>query len=93
MIKSFTCKESEKIYSRQFSKKLPQSIQKKAYMKLLMIDAAHCLDDLKIPPANFLERLTGNREGEYSIRINKQYRICFHFENGDAFNIEIVDYH
>lgn len=62
-------------------------------MKLIMIDAAQSLNDLLMPPANRLEKLQGNREGQYSIRINSQYRICFNFEGGDAENVEIVDYH
>lgn len=62
-------------------------------MKLIMIDAAQSLNDLLMPPANRLEKLQGNREGQYSIRINSQYRICFNFEDGDAENVEIVDYH
>ena len=93
MIKSFKCKESLKIFHREVSKKLPYDIQKVAYRKLLMIDAAINIDDLKVPPANRLEKLTGNREGQYSIRVNKQYRICFKWQNGYAYDIEIVDYH
>ena len=93
MIKSFKCKETEKIYNRNFSKKLPENIQRKAYAKLLMLDSAKIIDDLKIPPANFLEKLSGDRKGEFSIRINKQYRICFKYENNDTIDVEIVDYH
>ena len=93
MIKSFKCKESLKIYHREVSKKLPFDIQKVAYRKLLMIESAINIDDLKIPPANRLEKLSGNREGQYSIRVNKQYRICFKWQNGYAYDIEIVDYH
>jgi proteic killer suppression protein len=63
------------------------------YRKLLIIDAAINIDDLKIPPANRLEKLTGNREGQHSIRVNKQYRICFKWQNGYAYDVEIVDYH
>jgi len=93
MIKTFKCKETHKIYQRMFSKKLPQNIQRAAYKKLLMIEASMDVNDLKIPPANRLEKLSGDREGQYSIRINKQYRICFRWENGVAFDVEIVDYH
>ena len=93
MIKTFKCKETHKVYKREFSKKLPQDIHRTAYKKLLMIDASIDVDDLKIPPANRLEKLSGNRDGQHSIRINKQYRICFVLENGFAFNVEIVDYH
>ncbi len=93
MIKTFKCKETQKIFNREFSKKLPNDIQKVAYRKLLMIDAAIYVNDLKIPPANRLEKLTSNREGQYSIRINKQYRICFKWQNSFALDVEIVDYH
>ncbi len=93
MITTFLCKESEKIFSRTFSKKLPHEIQRGAYKKLLMLDAATNLDDLKIPPANRLEKLSGNREGAYSIRINQQYRVCFVWNNDNAENVEIIDYH
>jgi len=93
MIKSFKCKETHKVHQRTFSKKLPNDIQKVLYRKLLMLDAAIDIDDLKIPPANRLEKLSGDREGQYSIRINKQYRICFQWENGSALDVETVDYH
>lgn len=93
MITTFLCKESEKIFSRIFSKKLPHDIHRGAYKKLLMLDAAKHLDDLKIPPANRLEKLSGDREGAYSIRINQQYRVCFQWKNGNAENVEIIDYH
>ncbi len=93
MIKTFKCKETQKIYNRMVSKKLPQNIQRNAYKKLLMIEASINVDDLKIPPANRLEKLSGDREGQFSIRINKQYRICFKWENGFAYDVEIVDYH
>ena len=77
MICNFADKETEKIYNGNFSKKLPESIQRIALRKLMMIDAANNLNDLRVPPANHLERLSGNRAGQYSIRINKEYRICF----------------
>ncbi len=93
MIKSFFDKETEKVYNQLFSKKLPQSIQRVALRKLIMIDNAEGLEDLKIPPANHLEALQGDRSGQYSIRINDQYRICFSVEGNDFFNVEIVDYH
>ena len=93
MIKSFKRKETEKIFNRTFSKKLPQEIQRARYKKLLMLDAAFTIDDLKIPPANQLEKLNGDREGMYSIRVNKQYRLCFSFDGANANNVEIVDYH
>lgn len=93
MISSFKCKETQKIFGRFVSKKLPQDIQKIAYRKLLMIDAAIDIDDLKIPPANHLEKLSGNRLGQYSIRVNKQYRVCFIWNGTKADDVEIVDYH
>lgn len=93
MIKTFADKETEKIYSQRFSKKLPQSIQRIALRKLIMIDNAQNLEDLRIPPANHLERLAGNREGQYSIRINDQYRICFEADGNNFYDVEIVDYH
>ena len=77
MIKSFNCKETEKIWNEEFSKKLPHDIQKRALRKLMMLNVATVLEDLRIPPNNRLEALTGDRQGQYSIRINDQYRICF----------------
>ncbi len=93
MIKSFADKETEKIYNQFFSKKLPQDIQKIALRKLIMIDNALQPEDLKVPPANRLEQLHGDRTGQYSIRINDQYRICFRFSSGQFYDVEIVDYH
>ena len=93
MIKSFADKETEKIYYQMFSRKLPQNIQRVALRKLIMIDNAGCLEDLKVPPANRLEALSGNRKGQYSIRINDQYRICFAFKENCFYDVEIVDYH
>ena len=93
MIKNFASKETEKIYHQEFSRKLPQAIQRIALRKLMMMDAATCLDDLRVPPANHLEALTGDRKGQHSIRINGQYRICFVWTGCDAENVEIVDYH
>ncbi|MBQ2306622.1 MAG: type II toxin-antitoxin system RelE/ParE family toxin [Clostridia bacterium] len=94
MIKSFANKETEKVYNQIFSKKLPNDIQRVALRKLVMIDNAGCLEDLKVPPANHLELLHGDREGQYSIRINDQFRVCFTVEDKNSFNqVEIVDYH
>ena len=78
---------------RDFSKKLPQDIQEKARIKLLLLDAASELNDLRIPPGNRLEELKDDRKNQHSIRINDQWRICFVWENGDAYQVEIVDYH
>ena len=95
MIKSFRDKETEKIFSRQLSSKLPQNIQRIARKKLVVIDAAPELDDLRIPPGNRLESLKGDRKGQHSIRINDQWRICFEWLEGapGPSNVEIVDYH
>ena len=93
MIKSFKCKETEKIWNEKFSKKLPQDIQKRALQKLRMLHIASILDDLKILPSNCLEILTGDRQGQYSIRINDQFRICFRWLDNHSFDVEIVDYH
>lgn len=93
MIKSFKDKETEKVYNQVFSRKLPNDIQRIALRKLIMIDNAACLDDLKVPPGNHLEQLSGDRKGQYSIKINDQYRICFVEKDNNFFDIEIVDYH
>lgn len=93
MIKSFKCKETEKIFQRQFSRKLPTNIQKVAMRKLWILDAATTLNDLRLPPSNHLEVLKDDRKGQHSIRINKQWRICFKWRQGDGHDVEIVDYH
>jgi len=93
MIRSFASRETERLFQRQPSRKLPQDIQRRARVKLEILDAAEKLDDLRIPPSNRLEKLTGNRAGQYSIRINDQWRICFEWRDGDAHAVEIVDYH
>lgn len=93
MIKKFSCKETQKIFERIFSKKLPQHIQSKARQKLVLLDAAAELNDLRIPPGNRLEELKDDRKGQHSIRINEQWRICFVWKDGDAYEVEIVDYH
>jgi len=93
MINSFRCKETEKIFNREFSKKLTEKIQSIAFRKLRMLNRANTGNDLKVPPANHLEQLSGNSKGQLSIRINDQYRICFNWANGETTNVEIVDYH
>ena len=93
MIISFSCKETEKIWDGKKSRKLPEDIQVRALVKLGIIDAASVVEDLRIPPSNNLEVLKGDRKGQFSIRINKQWRICFEFEDGNAYGVEIVDYH
>jgi proteic killer suppression protein len=93
MIKSFRCKETEKIFQREKSRKLPATIQKVALRKLWMLDAATTILDLRVPPTNNLEALSGNRKEQHSIRINKQWRICFIWKNDHAHDVEIIDYH
>ncbi len=93
MIKSFACKETEKIWLGKYSRKLPKDIQERALRKLRQLDASISFNDLKLPPSNRLESLSGDRKGQYSIRINQQWRLCFGWENGTAFDVEIVDYH
>jgi len=93
MIKSFADKETERLFKRQFSRKLPQDIQRVARRKLEILDAAEVLQDLRVPPSNRLENLSGERAGQHSIRINRQWRICFKWQNGNAHDVEIVDYH
>ena len=93
MIQSFKCKDTEKIFNRNFSKKFPNDIQRVALRKLRMLNRATILNDLKVPPSNRLEPLKGNRKGQHSIRINNQWRVCFKWRKGDAFDVEIVDYH
>ncbi len=93
MIRSFRCKETEKLFHGRFSAKLPQAIQLVAMKKLNILHAAQTLDDLRIPPANRLETLHGDRAGQHSIRINDQWRICFVWNQGQAEQVEIVDYH
>jgi proteic killer suppression protein len=93
VIRSFKSKETEKIFARLRSHKLPQDIQQVALRKLRMLNRAVTLQDLRVPPANRLEKLGGDRAGQYSIRINDRWRICFEWRDGDAYDVEIVDYH
>ena len=93
MIRSWDDPEAEKLFRRQRSRKLPMDLQRVALRKLLMLDAATALEDLRIPPANRLEKLHGDREGQWSIRINDQWRVCFTWRDGNAYDVEIVDYH
>jgi proteic killer suppression protein len=93
VIRSFRDRETEKVLERNRSKRLPADVQRRAHRKLLILDAAGALEDLRIPPGNRLERLAGDRAGQYSIRINDQWRICFRWERGDAHDVEITDYH
>ena len=93
MIKTFRDEETEKVFHRQVSRKLPHDIQQVALRKLRMLDNAYSMADLRIPPANRLGKLAGKRLGQYSIRINDQWRICFEWRNKTAYNVEITDYH
>jgi proteic killer suppression protein len=93
MIKIFKSNETEKIFNLNYSRRLPASIQRTALRKLWMIDAAQTINDLRIPPANHLEKLKGKRHEQYSTRINEQWRICFEWHQGDAYEVEIIDYH
>ncbi len=92
MIRNFRCRETEAIFRRDGSKRF-RAIERLALRKLLLIEGADRLDDLKVPPGNRLEKLVGNRSGQHSIRINGQWRICFRWESGAASDVEIVDYH
>ncbi len=93
MIKTFRNKETEKIFNRRFTRKLSQNIQHLARRKLVILDAATELNALRVPPGNRLEALKGDRKGQHSIRINDQWRICFKWKAGDAYDVEIADYH
>lgn len=93
MIKSFRDRDAERLFDRRPTRRLGPEVQKLALRKLRMLDAAEKLDDLRVPPGNRLERLRGDRAGQHSIRINDQWRICFRWRSGDAYEVEIVDYH
>ena len=93
MIRSFADKDTAKVFHRQRSPRLPNEIQHRARRKLLMLEHAQSLADLRVPPGNHLERLKGEQSGQHSIRINQQWRICFIWEAGDAFDVQIIDYH
>ena len=92
MIRSFKSKETEKVFNRERSQKLPSDIQQVALRKLRMLNRAVTVQDLRVPPANRLEKLSGDRAGQYSIRINDQWRICFDWDAGDVHKVELVDY-
>ncbi|MCI0624140.1 MAG: type II toxin-antitoxin system RelE/ParE family toxin [Acidobacteria bacterium] len=92
-IKSFRSSETEKIFLRQFTPRFSSGLTRSAQRKLALLDAAEKFDDLRIPPRNHLEKLSGERRGQYRIRINDQWRVCFRWSEGDAYEVEIVDYH
>lgn len=93
MLRSFADKETERVWQRRRARKLDQEVQRAALRKLLILDAAETLDDLRVPPGNRLEKLKGNRAGSFSVRINQQWRICFRWTDAGPEDIEIVDYH
>ncbi|MGH6933497.1 MAG: type II toxin-antitoxin system RelE/ParE family toxin [Dongiaceae bacterium] len=93
MIRSFSDRETERIWNGVRSRRLPADIQSAALRKLRMLNQARRLDDLRVPPGNRLEQLKGDRRGQFSIRINEQWRICFHWTDGGPTNVEIADYH
>ena len=93
MIKGFRCKATEKLWLRQLTRKFPPSIKRAARIKLRLLHVSESLNHLRVPPSNRLEELSGNRKGQHSIRINRQWRICFRWEKGNASDVEIVDYH
>ncbi|WP_373352907.1 type II toxin-antitoxin system RelE/ParE family toxin [Pseudoroseicyclus sp. CXY001] len=92
MIRSFADRETQRLAARERVRRF-QAVERVALRKLAMIDAAHVLDDLRVPPGNRLEALRGDRAGQYSIRVNDQYRICFRWENGEVHDVELCDYH
>jgi proteic killer suppression protein len=93
VIKSFRDRDTERLFGREPVRKLGREVQRVALRKLRMLDAATVLADLRIPPGNRLEKLRGDREGQHSIRINQRWRVCFRWRSGDAYDVEIVDYH
>ena len=93
MIRTFADRETERFFRTGRSRRLPAGILKRAAMRLTQLQAATKLEDLRLPPSNRLDSLTGNRSGQWSMRINDQWRVCFRLEAGDAFDVEIVDYH
>jgi proteic killer suppression protein len=93
MIKSFRDRDTERVFLREKSRRWAPNVQRVAQRKMLILDAAESLNELRVPPGNRLEKLSGDRRGQYSIRVNDQWRICFRWSEGDAFEVEITDYH
>lgn len=93
MIRTFADTETERVFATGKSKRLPPDVLKRAIKRLTQLDAAVVVNDLRLPPSNRLETLGGNRAGQWSIRISDQWRVCFRFENGEAYEVEIIDYH
>ena len=93
MIRSFRNKDTERLWNRRHVKRLGPELSRLAYNKLVLINAAESINDLRVPPGNRLEKLTGDRAGQYSVRVNNQWRICFTWSSSGASNVELVDYH
>ena len=93
MIKSFGSRDTERLFGRERVRRFPAELQRTMLRKLVVIDAAEGLDDLRVPPGNRLEKLKGDRARQHSIRVNDQWRICFRWADGDAYDVELVDYH
>ncbi|MCB0079614.1 MAG: type II toxin-antitoxin system RelE/ParE family toxin [Caldilineaceae bacterium] len=93
MIQTFVDKTTAAIFAGLEVRRIPRELQQRTAEKLALLDAAHSVEDLRVPPGNRLEKLSGDRAGQWSIRVNRQWRICFTFVNGDAFDVELVDYH
>jgi len=93
VIKSFRDRRTKAIFERLYVARLDQAVQRVAYRKLVQVDAAARIDDLRVPPGNRLEALAGDRKGQWSIRVNERWRLCFRWDRGDAYDVELVDYH
>jgi len=93
VIKSFADPETERLFARERVRRLPTDLLRTMLRKLVVLDAAEMLDELRVPPGNRLEKLKGGRLGQHSIRVNNQWRVCFRWRDGDAYDVEIVDYH
>jgi proteic killer suppression protein len=93
MIRSFASTDTARFFRSGKSRKLPPQIHRRTAMRLTQLDAATTLDDLRFPPSNRLETLKGDRKGQWSVRVNEQWRVCFHFKSGNAYDVEIIDYH
>jgi proteic killer suppression protein len=93
VIKSFGDRDTERLFAREPVRRYPAELRRAMLRKLVAVDAAEALDDLRVPPGNRLEKLRGDRAGQHSIRVNDQWRVCFAWRDGDAYNVSIVDYH
>ena len=93
MIHSFADRDAERLFRREPVRRFPSELQRTMLRKLVLVDAAEKLEDLRVPPGNRLEKLKGRRSGQHSIRVNDQWRICFHWKDGNAYDVELVDYH